>query len=109
MAQRTERPALRRTFAALRNRNYRLFWCGQIVSLTGTWVQNTALAWLVLRLTNSPLALGTVTTVQFAPMLLFSLFGGVIADRIPKHRLLLATQTVMLLRRSCSPCSPPRG
>jgi MFS family permease len=95
---RTEKPPLRRTFKALQNYNYRLFWFGQIVSLIGTWMQNTALAWLVLRLTNSPFALGIVTTVQFAPILLFSLFGGVLADRIPKHRLLLVTQSVMMVQ-----------
>jgi len=87
---------LARTFRALRTYNYRLFWFGQTVSQTGTWMQNTALAWLVLRLTNSPLALGTVTTAQFAPILLFSLYGGVLADRVPKRRLLLITQSIML-------------
>jgi MFS family permease len=92
------RPPLSRTFLALKNPNYRLFWFGQIVSLTGTWMQNIALAWLVLRVTNSPFALGTVTTIQFAPILLFSLFGGVIADRFPKYRLLVCTQTVMMLQ-----------
>src|SRR5262245_65138403 len=74
------------TFRALRNLNYRLFWCGQIVSMVGTWMQRIAQAWLVLRLTNSPLALGIVTTCQMAPVLFFALFGGVIADRVPKRR-----------------------
>jgi hypothetical protein len=55
---RASRPPFRQTFRALHNPNYRLFWFGQIVSLTGTWMQNTAIAWLVLRLTNSPFALG---------------------------------------------------
>ncbi|HZU07517.1 MAG TPA: MFS transporter [Chloroflexota bacterium] len=80
------------TFRALRNRNYRLFWSGQLVSLTGSWIQRTAMAWLVLQLTDSPLALGTVTMLQFLPLLLFALLGGVLADRLPKRRLLLVTQ-----------------
>jgi MFS family permease len=83
-----------RTFQALRNPNYRLFWLGQLVSQSGTWMQRVAQAWLVLTLTDSPLALGTVTTLQFLPILLLSLFGGVLADRVPKRRLLLVTQSV---------------
>jgi MFS family permease len=95
--QSVTRAPLRRAFRAFRNPNYRLFWFGQLVSLTGTWMQSVAQAWLVLRLTGSPLALGTVTLVQTTPFLLFSLFGGVIADRVRKRRLLLVTQTVMAL------------
>ncbi len=95
--QSTSRAPLRRAFRAFRNPNYRLFWFGQLVSLTGTWMQSVAQAWLVLRLTGSPLALGTVTLVQTTPFLLFSLFGGVIADRVRKRRLLLMTQSVMAL------------
>jgi MFS family permease len=82
-----------RTFEALRNPNFRLFFAGQVVSLTGTGMQQVAQAWLVLALTNSPLALGTVVTLEFLPILLFCLFGGVLADRLPKRRLLLATQS----------------
>ncbi|MHB8578021.1 MAG: MFS transporter [Dehalococcoidia bacterium] len=93
---RSERPPLKRTFQALRIPNYRLFWCGQLVSQTGTWVQNTALSWFILHLTKSPLALGTLSTLQFLPMLLFSLYGGVLADRFPKRRLLIATQSTMM-------------
>jgi MFS family permease len=87
-----------RTFRAMSNPNYRLYWTGQIISVSGTWMQNTAMAWLVLQLTNSALALGSVSTVQFAPILLFSLFGGVFADRFPKRRLLVVTQSIMLLQ-----------
>ncbi len=90
------REGVQRTFRALSNPNYRLFWFGQLVSVTGTWMQSIGQAWLVLRLTNSPLALGLVTTIQFTPILAFSLFGGVIADRFPKRRILLVTQSVML-------------
>lgn len=89
------RVAAERTFRSLRNRNYRLYWCGQVVSLSGTWMQRIAQSWLVLQITHSPLALGTVTTVQFAPILILSLFGGVLADRVPKWRFLMLTQTVM--------------
>src|SRR3712207_3967703 len=95
---RPPRPPLSVAFRALRNRNYRLFWTGQIVSQAGTWMQRVAQSWLVLQLTHSPLALGTVTTVQFAPILCFSLFGGVLADRVSKRRLLVCTQAIMGLQ-----------
>lgn len=85
-------------FRALRVRNYRLFWIGQLISLIGTWMQGTAQAWLVLQLTNSPLALGVVTTFQTLPIMALALFGGAIADRLPKYRLVLATQTVALVQ-----------
>ncbi|MCC7106348.1 MAG: MFS transporter [Chloroflexi bacterium] len=84
-----------RTFSALRVRNYRLYFFGQFVSFSGTWMQRVAQTWLVLRLTSSPLALGTLTAIQFLPVLLFSLFGGVIADRLPKRKLLVTSQAVM--------------
>lgn len=95
MPETTER-ARAPMFAALRIPNYRLFWVGQSVSLVGTWAQNAAVSWLVLTQTRSPLALGVVSFVQFAPILLLSLFGGVIADRLPKRRLLLVTQGIMM-------------
>ena len=93
-----EATGLRRTFKALGNRNYRLFWIGQLLSQTGTWMRQTAQGWLVLQLTGSALALGLVTAMQFVPILLFSLFGGVLADRLPKRRTLLITQSVMCLQ-----------
>lgn len=66
------------TFAALRHhRNYRLFWLGQLISVTGTWLQSTGQAWLVLQLTRSPLALGIVSGLQFLPVLGLGLLGGV--------------------------------
>lgn len=83
---------LRRTFRSLSNRNYRLFITGQVVSLSGTWMQSIAQAWLVLRLTGSGTALGLVIALQFLPVLLFGPFGGVIADRFPKRHLLIVTQ-----------------
>ncbi len=86
--------ALGRGFSSLSNPNYRLYFSGQLISLVGTWMQRLAQDWLVLRLTNSPLALGIVSMLQFLPITLFSLYGGVIADRFPKRNLLLVTQTV---------------
>ena len=82
-----------RTFSALGNRNYRLFFLGQTVSLTGSWLQSTAQAWLILELTHSALILGLLLTVQFVPNLLLQPFGGVVADRWPKRRLLILTQS----------------
>src|SRR4051794_10884495 len=80
-------------FSSLAVRNYRLFASGQIVSLTGTWMQRVAQDWLVLTLSNnSGTALGITTSLQFLPMLLFSMFGGVLADRYSKRRLLIMSQ-----------------
>jgi MFS family permease len=84
-------------FRSLRVRNYRLYAAGQLVSLTGTWMQRVAQDWLVLELTNSGTALGIVTALQFLPSLLFGLWGGLLADRYDKRKLLLATQTGLAL------------
>jgi MFS family permease len=89
---------LGRGFRALEVRNYRLFWIGQLISQTGSWMQRTAQDWLVLQLTRSPFALGLVTALQFLPVLLLSLVGGVITDRWPKHRLVIITQSAALLQ-----------
>ncbi len=89
---------LSRTFIALQSsRNFRLFWCGQLISLIGTWMQTTGQSWLVLQLTHSAWLLGVVGALQFLPVLLFSLFTGVIADRFPKRKLLLVTQTTSMI------------
>ncbi len=85
------------TFASLRHRNFRLYWTGQLVSLIGTWIQQVTLSWLVLELTNSAFMLGTVSAIGSAPILILSLPGGVMADRVSKKRLLIATQTIMML------------
>jgi len=82
---------------ALRHRNYRLFFGGQAISLIGTWMQQVAQGWLVLQLTHDPLWLGIVSVAQFGPVIIFGLFGGVIADQLPKRRTLMATQTVAML------------
>ncbi len=84
-------------FRALRNRNYRLFWFGQMASVAGTWMQDTALALLVLSLTDSPFALGLTMTIRYLPILFFSLFGGVLADRLPKRTTLIVTQALQLV------------
>ncbi|MBR7836060.1 MFS transporter [Actinospica durhamensis] len=91
----SETDSIRSTFRSLRNRNYRLFAAGQVVSNTGTWMQRIAQDWLVLTLTHSGTALGVVTALQFLPILLFSVWGGVLADRFPKRTMLMITQTLM--------------
>src|SRR5437870_12169935 len=86
----------RHTFRALRHRNYRLFFWGQLVSLIGTWMQQTAMSWYVYQITNSKLLLGAVAAVGSAPMMLFSIWGGSLADRYPKRSILITTQTAQM-------------
>ena len=86
-----------RTLAALEVRNYRLYLSSQIVATTGLWMQRIAQDWLVLELTGSVTAVGIAVALQFLPVLLFGLFGGVIADRYPKRRILMITQTTAAL------------
>ncbi|MEU2774235.1 MFS transporter [Streptomyces sp. NPDC007162] len=90
-------PASRKSsmFSSLKVRNYRLFFAGQVVSNIGTWMQRIAQDWLVLSLTGSATAVGVTTALQFLPMLLFGLYGGVLVDRLNKRRALLVTQTAM--------------
>ena len=85
----------RRTFSSLSNRNYRRYFTGQTISLIGTWMQTTAQAWLVLTLTHSATDLGLVVALQTLPMLVLGPYGGVIADRIDKRRLMVALQSLM--------------
>ena len=83
----------RRTFAALSVRNFRLYFFGQTISVSGTWMQSVAQSWLVLRLThNSAIYLGVAVALQWVPMLLFASYGGLIADRHSKRRILYITQ-----------------
>ncbi|MGH7559729.1 MAG: MFS transporter [Gemmatimonadales bacterium] len=84
-------------FAALRNRNFRLFIAGQFVSLCGTWVQTVAVGWLALELTDSPFKVGLVTTIGSLPVLLFTLYGGVLADRVDRRRALLWLKSLFLV------------
>jgi MFS family permease len=86
------RIAARRTFRALAVRNYRIYFIGQVISVSGTWMQTVAQGWLVLSLTGSGVDLGIVTALQFLPMLLFGSWGGLVADRMEKRRLLFLTQ-----------------
>ena len=81
-------------FSAVRHRNFRLYWVGQIVSLVGTWMQTVSQPWLVLLLGGTPIQLGLVLALQFAPSLALAPLGGVLADRVDKRRLLLVTQSV---------------
>jgi MFS family permease len=90
--------ATRRTFRSLSVRNYRLWFIGQTVSLSGTWMQSTGQAWLVYRLTRSPWDLGLTAALQFLPILVLGAYGGVIADRFDKRHVLMATQVLFLLQ-----------
>jgi predicted MFS family arabinose efflux permease len=81
---------------ALRHRDFRVFFAGQAVALVGAWMQQVAQAWLVLSLTNSPMRLGLVGSLNFLPVLLFAIVGGAVADRLPKRRLLVLTQSLLL-------------
>jgi MFS family permease len=83
-------------FRSLKNRNYRLFYFGQLVSLAGTWMQDVALSWLVLSLTDSPVALGLTMTIRFGPALLLSAYSGVLADRLPKRTTIMVVQTLQM-------------
>ena len=111
-----------RIFKSLRkHRNYRLFFMGQIVSLAGAWMQNIALAWFVVELTNSPLAVGALAFCRFLPFMLFGLYAGVIADRFDNRKLVMATQAAQMAVsialtalvfsgwRSIPPCTPLRS
>src|SRR2546422_8628784 len=83
---------------ALNHRDFRFFWFGQLVSLIGTWMQSVAQSWLVLQLSGSPLKLGLIRPLQFAPVLLFSVVAGAIAGRLPQRRLILATPAALALQ-----------
>jgi MFS family permease len=89
---------VKRTFSSLRYRNYRLFFTGQIVSQTGSWMQRIALGWFILELThNNAFAVGLMALAQFLPFTLFGLFAGVITDRMDARRLVLGTQAAQLV------------
>jgi MFS family permease len=88
---------LRRSFNSLEVPNYRRYFAGQLISLSGTWMQTVAAIWLILSLTGSGVAVGLTTALQFLPMLLIGAWGGVLADRIPKRKLLITTQALMAI------------
>ena len=80
------------------HRNFRVFWSGQTLSLVGTWMQSVAQGWLALELTNDPFMVGLVSAAGSAPVLLLSLWAGVLADRYPKHRIVLIAQSLLLVQ-----------
>jgi MFS family permease len=86
-----------RTFASLRVPNYRRYFAGQVVSITGNWMQMVAEMWLMVQLTGSGVSVGLTAAFQFLPILLFGAWGGLLADRMPKRRLLMVTQSLMVL------------
>jgi MFS family permease len=89
--------ALERTFTSLRVPNYRRYFTGQVVSISGNWMQNVATMWLMVKLTGSGVSVGLTAAMQFLPILLFGAWGGLLADRIPKRRLLTFTQAAMVV------------
>jgi MFS family permease len=89
--------AIRHSFNSLEVPNYRRYFAGQLISLSGTWMQTVAAIWVVLSLTDSGVAVGLTTALQFLPMLLIGAWGGVLADRLPKRRLLMTTQVLMAI------------
>jgi len=86
------------TFSSFKNRNYRLFFMGQSVSLLGTWMQKTAVSWVVYSLTQSKFMLGVSVFASLFPTALFSLYGGIVADRYSRYKILLSTQIISLLQ-----------
>jgi MFS family permease len=88
---------LRRTFASLSVPNYRRYFTGQVVSITGNWMQNVAEMWLVVQLTGNGVSVGLTAALQFVPIMLFGAWGGLLADRFPKRRLLTITQSLMAI------------
>lgn len=89
--------AIRHSFNSLEVPNYRRYFAGQLVSLSGTWMQTVAAIWVILTLTDSGVAVGLTTALQFLPMLLIGAWGGLLADRFPKRRLLMTTQALMAI------------
>src|SRR6476659_10608206 len=96
LAQPKPAPTRRSSFTALKHRDFRLLWMGQIISVTGSQMQAVAINWHVYLLTKSALALGLVGLFKGAPIILCSLVGGVVADAVNRKRLMIVTQSVML-------------
>src|SRR5205814_3981925 len=84
-------------FRALRHRNFQLFFAGQLISLIGTWMDTIAESWLVYRLTGSPVLLGMVSFAGQIPVFLIAPFGGVVADRLNRHRIIIVTQALSMV------------
>ncbi len=98
---------LPRMFRSIQNRNYRLYFFGQLVSVLGSWLQSVAQAWIVYRLTDSSFQLGLVVFIGQAPLLFLSPIGGLIADRYPRRWVVVATQVTSMLPDGTdnAPCS----
>lgn len=90
-------PTIHRTFDSLHVPNYRRYFAGQVVSVSGNWIQNVAAMWLMVQLTGDGLAVGLTAALQALPLLLFGAWGGLLADRVDKRRLLLCTQTALMV------------
>ncbi len=84
-------------FTSLKHKNFRFYWIGMCISLVGTWMQNMAQPWIAYKITDSALLLSVISALQFAPMLVLSLFAGVLVDKIPKKRILMISQTSFLI------------
>jgi MFS family permease len=93
----SSQPRWATTLRALRHRNFQLFFSGQLISLTGTWMQSVAQAWLVYSMTKSPLLLGSVGFASQIPVFLVAPFGGITADRVNRQRLIITTQICALI------------
>jgi MFS family permease len=89
--------ALSRTFTSLAIPNYRRYFTGQVISISGNWMQTVAEMWLIVQLTGSGVSVGVVAGLQFLPVLLLGAWGGLLADRLPKRRLLMTTQALMMI------------
>lgn len=92
--ERARRLRLPRSFTALRIANYRIYFVSQLIATTGLWMQRIAQDWLIMQLTGSATAVGIIVACQFLPMLFFGMFGGLVADRFPKRRVMMVTQSV---------------
>src|ERR1700739_2206918 len=86
------------TFRAFRNRNYSLFFCGQSISQIGTWMQRTAVSWVIYSITHSPLMLGLTVVAQQLPSFFLWLYGGIISDRYSRYKILLVTQSASMVQ-----------
>ncbi|WP_084269390.1 MFS transporter [Patulibacter minatonensis] len=90
-------PTIHRTFDSLHVPNYRRYFAGQVVSVSGNWIQNVAAMWLMVKLTGDGLAVGLTAALQFLPLMLFGAWGGLLADRVDKRRLLIGTQLGLMV------------
>ncbi len=90
-------PTIHRTFDSLHVPNYRRYFAGQVVSVSGNWIQNVAAMWLMVQLTGDGLAVGLTAALQFLPLMLFGVWGGLLADRVDKRRLLIGTQLGLMV------------